>query len=36
MSIEGALRRRFWRGPAGASSRYEVEVSKAKGLARAA
>jgi single-strand DNA-binding protein len=36
LSIEGALRRRFWRGPVGASSRYEVEVSKAKRLAKAA
>jgi single-strand DNA-binding protein len=36
LSVEGALRRRFWRGTAGAASRYEVEVSKAKRLARAA
>ncbi|RJK93106.1 single-stranded DNA-binding protein [Vallicoccus soli] len=26
LEVEGALRRRFWRGPAGASSRYGVEV----------
>ena len=36
LSVEGALRRRFWRGAGGAASRYEVEVSKAKRLARAA
>jgi len=28
--VEGSLRRRFWRGPAGAQSRYEVEVVKAR------
>lgn len=27
ISVEGALRRRFWRSPAGPASRYEVEVS---------
>lgn len=27
VAVEGALRRRFWRAPAGASSRCEVEVS---------
>ncbi len=36
LSVEGALRRRFWRGAGGASSRYEVEVRKVKRLARAA
>jgi single-strand DNA-binding protein len=36
VEVEGALRRRFWRAPTGASSRYEVEVSRAKRLARAA
>jgi single-strand DNA-binding protein len=36
LSIEGALRRRFWRGSAGAASRYEVEVIKAKRVAKAA
>jgi len=31
ISIEGAVRRRFWRLPAGGvSSRYEIEVVKAK------
>lgn len=34
LSVEGSLRRRFWRSPTGASSRYEVEVSRAKRLAR--
>ena len=37
VSIEGSLRRRFWRGPTGGgSSRYEIEVVKAKRVARAA
>ena len=27
IKVEGALHRRFWRGPAGLASRYEVEVS---------
>ncbi|HVQ87987.1 MAG TPA: single-stranded DNA-binding protein [Actinomycetes bacterium] len=35
VSIEGSLRRRFWRGPQGAQSRYEVEVSAARRLKRA-
>ncbi len=36
VAVEGALRRRFWRGPAGGgTSRYEIEVVKAKRLARA-
>lgn len=26
IAVEGALRRRFWRGAAGLASRYEVEV----------
>jgi single-strand DNA-binding protein len=26
VEVTGALRRRFWRGPAGVASRYEVEV----------
>lgn len=34
VAVEGALRRRFWRGPAGPSSRYEVEVSGLKRQAR--
>jgi single-strand DNA-binding protein len=36
LSIEGALRRRFWRGSGGPASRYEVEVSKVKRVAKAA
>lgn len=36
VSVEGALRRRFWRTPGGPSSRYEVEVTKAKRVSRAA
>jgi single-strand DNA-binding protein len=28
--VEGALRRRFWRGPGGVSSRYEIEVGTAR------
>jgi single-strand DNA-binding protein len=32
VQIDGALRRRFYRGPAGAVSRTEVEVLKAKRL----
>jgi single-strand DNA-binding protein len=27
--VEGALRRRFWRGEGGTASRYEIEVSHA-------
>jgi len=36
VAVEGALHRRFWRGPTGPSSRYEVEVLKAKRLLKAA
>ena len=36
VELEGLLRRRFWRGSAGLASRYEVEVTSARGLARAA
>jgi single-strand DNA-binding protein len=37
VSIEGAVRRRFWRaGAGGVASRYEIEVLKAKRVARAA
>jgi len=36
LAVEGALRRRFWRTPTGPSSRYEVEVTRAKRVARAA
>lgn len=32
IEVEGALRRRFWRTPAGAASRYEVEVSALRRL----
>ncbi len=35
VSVEDALRRRFWRAAAGAASRYEVEVSKVRRLERA-
>jgi single-strand DNA-binding protein len=30
LHVEGTLRRRFWRGPSGISSRYEVRVSAAR------
>jgi single-strand DNA-binding protein len=36
LEVQGSLRRRFWRAPTGASSRYEVEVVRAKRVARAA
>lgn len=36
VEVEGALRRRFWRGAGGASSRTEVEVSALRRVARAA
>ena len=29
IEVEGALRRRFWRGERGTASRFEVEVSRA-------
>lgn len=35
VSVEGALRRRFWRAGAGAASRCEVEVSRVRRLAQA-
>lgn len=35
VAIEGALRRRFWRAGAAATSRCEVEVLKARRLSRA-
>ena len=35
IEVEGSLRRRFWRGPSGATSRCEVEVVRARRLARA-
>ena len=34
VEVTGALRRRFWRGPGGLGSRYEVEVSTAKVMSR--
>lgn len=36
VEVQGALHRRFWRGTAGQSSRYEIEVGTAKRVARAA
>ncbi|MDX6199960.1 MAG: single-strand DNA-binding protein [Actinomycetota bacterium] len=33
--VEGALRRRFWRGPTGLGSKYEIEAASAKRLVRA-
>lgn len=36
VEVEGSLRRRFWRSPAGVASRYEVEVAKARRVSRAA
>jgi single-strand DNA-binding protein len=35
VAVTGALRRRFWRGEAGASSRHEIEVAKATRVRRA-
>jgi single-strand DNA-binding protein len=35
VEVSGALRRRFWRAGSGAASRTEVEVTKARRLARA-
>jgi len=35
VEVTGSLRRRFWRAGAGAASRTEVEVTKARRLARA-
>ena len=35
VSVEGALRRRFWRGQHGLASKMEVDVSRAKRLRRA-
>ena len=34
VEVAGSLRRRFWRGPNGAQSRWEVEVAKARRLSR--
>lgn len=36
IAVEGALRRRFWRGGGGLGSRYEVEVARAKRVQKAA
>ena len=36
LALDGALRRRFWRSTGGPTSRYEVEVSKARRVSRAA
>lgn len=36
VEVDGALRRRFWRTPTGAVSRYEVEVLQARRVAPAA
>jgi single-strand DNA-binding protein len=36
VEVQGALRRRFWRAPNGASSRHEVEVLRARRVAKAA
>ena len=35
VEVTGAMRRRFWRGPTGVQSRYEVEVTTARLVARA-
>lgn len=35
VSVQGSLRRRFWRGQQGPASKMEVEVSRAKRLRRA-
>lgn len=32
VDVSGALRRRFWRGPSGVASRYEVEAAKLRVL----
>lgn len=36
IELEGALRRRFWRVAGGATSRYEVEVNRARRVRKAA
>lgn len=35
VQVEGALRHRYWRGPGGLASRYEIEVQRLRVLARA-
>ena len=34
VEVDGSLRRRFWRTPTGAASRYEVEVSALRRFSR--
>ena len=36
VEVDGALRRRFWRTPTGAASRYQVEVHRTRRVAAAA
>jgi single-strand DNA-binding protein len=36
LHVEGELRRRFWRGPGGVASRYEVRVLSARVIVSAA
>ena len=36
LELEGALRRRFWRATGGLGSRYEVEITRARRLSKAA
>lgn len=36
VEIDGSLRRRFWRTPSGAASRYEVEVTGLRRLSKVA
>jgi len=36
VEVAGQLHRRFWRGPAGPASRYEVEVTTGRRVSRAA
>ena len=36
LELGGSLRRRFWRTPGGPSSRYEVEVNRARRVTKAA
>jgi single-strand DNA-binding protein len=36
VALEGGLRRRFWRSPTGAASRYEIEVERLQRVRRRA
>src|SRR5260221_6203004 len=36
IAVEGALRRRFWRSAGGPTSRYEVEIVRARRVSKAA